>query len=165
MDEKKPYSADDFLRSVREARIEKRRCELRLEELHAQCEKVTASYGPLAPGGSGDDHRDGLLAAAAEQADELTRRRAYYVRRQGLVEQFITRVPEPKYRVILRLRYVDLLRWDGVLSGMQEYGLHYSERAMYKLHGEALAEARRRFPAWVARHPEVIPKDEEDETA
>jgi len=163
MEEKKPYTADEFLRSVREARVETRRCEFRLEELRAQCEKVTASYGPLMPGGGGDDHKDGLLAAAAEQAGELNERRVYYLRRQWLVEQFITRVPEPKHRVILRLRYVDLLRWDGVLSGMQEYGLYYSERGMFKLHGEALAEARRCFPMWVEQHPEVIPDSDTKE--
>lgn len=39
MERKKEYGAEAFLRSVKEMRVEKRRCELRLEELRSQCER------------------------------------------------------------------------------------------------------------------------------
>jgi len=160
----RPRTADDFLRSVREARIEKRRCEFRLEELRAQCEKVTASYGPLAPGGSGDGHKDGLLVTVAQETDELLRLTQVYIRRIHDVEQFISTLDDVKHRTVLRLRYVDGLRWDAVSAGMKEYGLYYSERGMYKLHGEALAEARVRFDTW-AEVNDVWEEDEPNETA
>jgi len=160
----KTYTADDFLRSVREARIETRRCEYRLEELRAQCERTTASYGGLAPGGAGDDHKDALLVAAAEQTEELHRRTLCYVRRIRAVEDFIASLPDVRQRTVLRLRYVDGLRWDAVREGMAEYGLNYEDRQVYRLHGAALAEARTRFPAWAEEHPETTPKEEDATT-
>jgi hypothetical protein len=151
----RPHTADEFLRSVREARIEKRRCAFRLEELRTQAEKVTAAYGALAPGGSSDDHKDALLIAAAEQGEKLLRREQEYLRRIEAVEDFISELPDVRHRTVLRLRYIDGLRWDDVLTGLREYGMQYEPRHMYRLHGSALAEARRMWDEWVAGHPEI----------
>lgn len=159
MGEKREYRVEDFLRSVKDARIEKRRCEFRLEELRSQCERMTAAYGPSA-GGAGELHKDALLIAAAEQSDELRRKAALYVRRIAAVEEFIATLPDLKQRTILRLRYVDLLRWDGVKDGLREYGLYYEDRQMFRLHGSALTEARKRFPGYAEKHPEIIPSGE-----
>ena len=68
--EQMTYDARDFLRSVREARIEKRRCEHRLAELRAQCERTTAAYSAV-PGGGGDTHKDALLIAAKDSTGEI----------------------------------------------------------------------------------------------
>ena len=88
--EQMTYDARDFLRSVREARIEKRRCEHRLAELRAQCERTTATYSAV-PGGGGDTHKDALLIAAAEQTDALREKAAAYLRQIDAVENFISR--------------------------------------------------------------------------
>ena len=158
--EQMTYDARDFLRSVREARIEKRRCEHRLAELRAQCERTTATYSAV-PGGGGDTHKDALLIAAAEQTDALREKAAAYLRRIDAVENFITTLPDVKHRSILRLRYADGLGWPDVNAGLHEYGLYYEERQMYRLHGAALAEARRRFPAYAAEHPDILPEGAE----
>lgn len=161
MEEKREYGAEAFLRSVKEARTEKRRCEFRLEELRSQCERMTAAYGPSAGGGAGgDSHGDALLIAAAEQSEILRRKVAAYISQIWAVEEFITELPDVRQRTILRLRYVDLLGWNAVREGLQEYGLYYEDRQMFRLHGAALAEARRRFPAYAARHLEIKPKEE-----
>lgn len=159
MGEKREYGAEDFLRSVKEARIEKRRCEFRLEELRSQCERMTAAYGPSA-GGGGELHKDALLIAAAEQSDVLQSKAALYVRRIAAVEDFIATLPDVRQRTILRLRYLDLLGWNSVRDGLQEYGLYYEDRQMFRLHGAALAEARKRFPAYAEKHPSIIPNEE-----
>lgn len=159
MEEKRDHGAEAFLRSVKEARIEKRRCEHRLEELRSQCERMTAAYGP-STGGGGEVHKDALLIAAAEQSEVLRRKAAAYVGRICAVEEFIAELPDVRQRTILRLRYVDLLGWNAVREGLQEYGLYYEDRQMFRLHGAALAEARRRFPAYAARHPEITPKED-----
>ena len=142
MEEKKEYGAEDFLRSVKEARIEKRRCEFRLEELRSQCERMTAAYGP-STGGGGELHKDALL-----------------IRRIAVVEDFIATLPDVRQRTILRLRYIDVLGWNSVREGLQEYGLYYEDRQMFRLHGAALAEARKRFPAYAEEHPGIIPNEE-----
>lgn len=158
--EQMTYDARDFLRSVREARIEKRRCEHRLAELRAQCERTTTAYSAV-PGGGGDTHKDALLIAAAEQTDALREKAAAYLRQIDAVENFISSLPDVKHRSILRLRYADGLGWPDVNAGLHEYGLYYEERQMYRLHGAALSEARRRFPAYAAEHPEILPEGAE----
>lgn len=160
MEDKKEYTADDFLRSVREAKIEMRRCEYRMEELRSQCEKTTPGYGGTVVGGSGDDHKDSLMIAMAEHVTKLRGKAEAYIRRVMLAEDFIDTLPEPRQRIILRLRYIDLLKWEDVLTRMKEYGLYYERRRMLTLHGAALAEARRRFAAFEAEHPEIAPKGE-----
>ena len=115
MEDKKEYTADDFLRSVREAKIEMRRCEYRMEELRSQCEKTTPGYGGTVVGGSGDDHKDSLMIAVAEHVTKLRGKAEAYIRRVMLAEDFIDTLPEPRQRIILRLRYIDLLKWEDVL--------------------------------------------------
>ena len=159
MEGKREYGAEDFLRSVKEARIEKRRCEFRLEELRSQCERMTAAYGPSA-GGGGELHKDALLIAAAEQTEILRGKVIAYIRRIAVVEDFIAGLPDVRQRTILRLRYVDVLGWNSVREGLQEYGLYYEDRQMFRLHGAALAEARKRFPAYAEEHPGIIPNEE-----
>lgn len=159
MERKKEYGAEAFLRSVKEMRVEKRRCELRLEELRSQCERMTPAYG-LSAGGGGESHRDALLIKAAEQSEALRQKAAAYVARISAVEAFIAELPDVRQRTILRLRYIDLLGWNAVRESLQEYGIYYEDRQMFRLHGVALAEARRRFPAYVAKHPEIKPEEE-----
>lgn len=159
--EQMSYDAVDFLRSVREARIEKRRCEYRLFELRAQCERTTAAYGTSPAGGGGSTHKDALLIAAAEQTDALRDKAAAYLRRIDAVENFISTLPDVTHRSILRLRYADGLGWPDVNAGLHDYGLYYEERQMFRLHGAALAEARRRFPAYAREHPDILPEGAE----
>lgn len=158
--EKVTYGAKDFLRSVRTARIEKRRCEDRLAELRAQCEKTTPTYN-ASPCGGGDSHKDALIIAAAEQEGKLRRKKAAYLRQIDAVEDFIAALPDAKHRSILRLRFVDGLGWPAVNEELHEYGLYYEERQMFRLYGIALSEARRRFPAYAAEHPEILPEGAE----
>jgi len=153
------YDADDFLRSVRTCIVEKTRCEALLRTLWAQCEKITAAYGPLLPGG-GDAHRDALLLTVAEQSDELLLRTQDYVRRITAVEDFIATMPDVRHRAVLRLRYVDCKRWDDVRESLKEYGIYYEDAQIFRLHGKALQEARRRFPGWAVKHPEILPKED-----
>lgn len=159
--EKLTYDARDFLRSVREARIEKRRCEYRLAELRAQCERTTPNYNTAPGGGGSDAHKDALLIAASEQADALREKAAAYLRRIDAVENFISSLPDVKHRSVLRLRYADGLGWPDVNEGLRDYGLYYEERQMYRLHGAALSEARKRFPGYAAEHPEILPEGAE----
>lgn len=134
-----------FLASVRDARVELRRCEAQLEQLRSQCESTTAVLSAAPGGGGGDVHRDTLWALCAEQGEELLRRQTEYRQQIGAVEAFISRLPDARHRTILRLRYVDLLPWRAVLEEMQSYGMYYSERQMYDLHRAGLRAAKRQW--------------------
>lgn len=155
-------TADDFLRSVHDAKIEARRCETRLAELRAQCERLTAAYGDGTPGGGGGDkHRDAVLAAAADQAGELVRAVGLYHRYVDLAEKFIMTLPDVRHRMVLRIRYIDGARWGDVQTALRVYGMSYELRQIFRLHGAALSEARRRFDAWAEKHPEIQANEED----
>ncbi len=151
MRDQRPHTADEFLRSVREARVEARRCEQRLDEIRAQCERITPNYGPLLPGG-GDDHHDALLIAATEQARTLYDRRQELLWQINLVEAFISELSDARLRSVLRLRYVDCMRWEDVVKGMRVYGYYYDLRHVTRLHGRALNEARKAWDGWAERN-------------
>lgn len=136
-----------FLASVRECRVEKRRCEWRLEQLRSQCESITAVLRDTPGGGSGDKHKDELLTALVDAGTELADRMTAYAKQIEEVEDFIDRLPSAAHRVILRLRYVDLLRWTDVLDAMHDYGLYYEDAQMYRLHRQALGEAKKLWEA------------------
>ena len=75
-------------------------------------------------------------------------------RQEALVSAFIEALPTAAGRTILRLRYCEGLRWTGgraghpcVLSAMHKAGLYYSERQMFRMHNQALRDARQLFEA------------------
>ena len=150
-----------FLDSVREARFNEARCRRKLQEMDAQCRSITAQMTGMPGGGSADPHKDGAWAALADQAallrelyDQAALLRELYdqaVRRETDVERFISRLEKDTHRILLRLKYVDLLTWNCVQERMQENGIYYSERQIYRIHGEALQEARK---LWARLHPE-----------
>ena len=59
------------------------------------------------------------------------------------VENFIDRIPNDSYRLMLKLRYLDCLSWERVQELLSRSGVFYSDRHIYRLHGEALEAARR----------------------
>lgn len=141
----------EFLDSVREARFNEARCRRKLLEMDAQCRSMTAQMTGR-PGGSGPDkHKDGAWAALADQAILLRELYDQAVRRETAVERFISGLEKDTHRILLRLKYVDLLTWPCVQERMRETGIDYSERQLYRIHGEALQEARK---LWAQLHPE-----------
>lgn len=132
-----------FLTSVREARFMQQRCSVRLKELESQAAKVTAQMNGMPGGGSGDLHKDGIMIALAMQRDRLAAAYREAMATEDAVEAFIQKLPTDSHRCVLRLRYIECLRWPDVLCALANAGLTYSERQMYRLHGEALEQARK----------------------
>jgi hypothetical protein len=150
----RPDAARDFLRSLRPLRQERKHSERRLEQLYAEAARITATYTPLT-GGVGDQHRDALLIELADRAAELRELIKRQWSQEHLVEEFIDEIPDERHRTILRLRYVDCLRWPKVLEEMERAGLYYDERQMYRLHGSALQAARGLYPEFELKHSEM----------
>lgn len=140
----------EFLGGVKEARFNKLRCQQNIEAAEAECQRVTAQVSG-APGGGGDLHKDGPWAALADLRSTLWATYREALLKEAEVEKFISLLREETHRVILRLRYVDCLRWPTVLDELEKKNYPYSERQMYRLHGEALYEARQ---LWGQMHPE-----------
>lgn len=151
MTEKKQDPVRAFLGTVREARVEEARCRRKLQEIDAQCRTMTASLNGMPHGGSGDPHKDSPWAALADQRRQHEALLAAAVRQEMKVERFIARMRTDSYRIILKLRYVDLLGWPRIQEQLEQQSLNYSDRQIYRLHGEALQEARQ---IWTELHRE-----------
>ena len=139
----------EFLESVKDARFNQRRCELKLEQLAAQCTSMTAKITGV-PGGGGDVHKDGPLASLAQARVDLRNAYLEAERKEKEVEDFISLLPDVRHRAVLTLYYVNLFKWPRVVEEMEKCGLYYSERHVFRLHGDALQQAR---VLWAEQHP------------
>lgn len=148
----------EFLESVKDARFDQRRCELKLEQLEAQCTSITARITG-APGGGGDVHKDGPLASLAQARLDLRDAYTKAQQKEREVEDFINLLPDVRHRAVLTLYYVNLFKWPRVVEEMEKCGLYYSERHVFRLHGDALQQARL---VWADQHPgEGVCKNED----
>lgn len=136
--------ARQFLESVRTSRAAAMRCARQTRELRAQVESITAplNSSPVI-NGSKDVHGDARLAALTDLQDRLTAASDDWLRRVKEAEDFVDRIGNVEHRILLQLRYIDCNRWDDVQRIMERFGLYYSNRQMFRLHGNALQEARR----------------------
>ena len=139
-----------FLCSLRLARQELHLCRERVAELENAATRITAAWKD-APGGQGDVHKDATLIALADKRAELLEQERTYAEQMLAVESFISRLEDPVYRAILELRYVKLLRWPLVTEALQKQNICYTDRHVTRLHGQALAAARR---LWNEEHKE-----------
>ena len=133
----------EYLNSVIEARMEIKRLQHKVSQLEAQATKVTTIITGMPRGGNAD--RDTILAVLADLTSEYHAKIAAAEKRERDVNVFIDSLPSRDARIILRLRYVEGFGWRKVLSALNKYGLHLSERQMFRLHGRALNEARERY--------------------
>ena len=146
-----PKTVREFLESYREANLEHRRCKWRIKQLEEQAESITASMRDTPGGGSSDPHKDGLLIAIADQQIKLTELKLEAAARQLEVELFTEKLEDPTHRIILQLRYCDLLPWPDVNEAMKKFNLYYSERHTHRLHDAAIEAADR---LWKETHHE-----------
>jgi len=137
---KQPDECRAWLESYGELKLEAMRMTRRRRQLLDQATQITSRISPVPGGGSGDKEK--LLAALADAEGEAYRKETEALERYAEIEQFIDAIPTPESRTILRLRYLDRLRWADVRRAMTKSNLYYEERQIYRLHGQALREAR-----------------------
>lgn len=143
-----PYSTNtkdpvrEFLDSVRTARVEYNRLSEKIRGLEAQCMSVTATLSAT-PGGGGGGDAEKMWAALADESARLYPLLKAAMEQERRVENFIDRIPNDSYRLMLKLRYLDCLSWERVQELLSRSGVFYSDRHIYRLHGEALEAARR----------------------
>jgi hypothetical protein len=143
----------DFLDSLGRCRKAISLCQTRIRELENAATRITTAWKE-APGGGGDVHRDGTLAALADQRQKLLEQEVRYAEQMMAVTEFISRVDHSTYQAILTLRYVQQLPWPALTEALKkDFGIYYSERQVTRLHGRALAEARR---IWAEEHKEEL---------
>ena len=100
------------------------------------------------PRGSGGD-REKLLASLADADGEAMRKYAEAEQRMREIEEFIDRLPNRMGRIVLKLRYVDLMHWKDIHRELARLSLNYEEAQIYRFHGIGLREAR---TIWEEQH-------------
>ena len=129
-----------WLESYRDLRFEILRLQRKHQSLWDQATGITAKFSPVPGGGGGD--RDRLLTMLADADEEVIGKYLEAVTRQQEIEAFIEDIPSAISRIILRLRYVELLRWPEIEHALMDSKVYYETRQIYRLHGIALREAR-----------------------
>lgn len=142
--------ADDcraWLESYGELRVEASRLQRQHARLRDQATQVTSRLTQEPKGNGGD--RENLLAALADADGEALRKHAEALKRMREIEEFIDQLPTRESRIILRLRYIDLMKWRKIKYALEKSRIYYEERQIYRLHGQALREARK---IWEEQH-------------
>lgn len=133
-----------FLETVRDARLTLARCRRKLQQAEDQCGQITAKIDMTGVSGHNSGaQKDGQWAALADLRELLAEQYSRALRSEVEVERFLSKIEDPNQRVILRMRYADCMRWPEVQEKLQEDGVYYSERQIFRLHGEALQTARK----------------------
>lgn len=129
-----------WLESYRDLRFEILRLQRKHQSLWDQATGITAKLSPVPGGGGGD--RDRLLTMLSDADEEVIGKYIEALARQQEIDRFIDEIPTDVCRMILRLRYVELLPWQKVNKILEKSGIYYSLENIFKLHGKALREAR-----------------------
>lgn len=133
----------NYLSSVREARMDAKRLRVKVDQLEARAMSITSQLSGMPRGGGAD--RDAVLASLADVSRDYYQRLLKAETTELEVLNFIDSLSEANHRMILKLRYIDCKRWPRVLSALQAAGVDIEERHMFRLHGEALKEAREKY--------------------
>lgn len=80
---------------------------------------------------------DEIVVKYDEIVYKYERRLIVYLRETQAIEKAVSAVEDPRYRLLLRYRYIDGLKWDTIADLM-----HYEVSSLYKMHGQALRELR-----------------------
>jgi hypothetical protein len=131
-----------YLESYRELLLEADRLQSTGLGLRERAESTTGHITGM-PKGGGDN--GGLLAALTEMTIQADRKLAEAVRRKVELEDFVDSVNGAVEREILRLRYIELLRWPEIERRLATLGVYYESRSVYRLHKRALNAARTRW--------------------
>lgn len=132
----------DFLGSVLRARFAYYRCMRQAEELEEKCTALSSPLSSEGGRGTADVHKDNMLIALADKTAALPKLYEKWTDAEWEVDRFLDDIPDDRHRAILKLRYVDMLRWPKIEEELKKVGIFYEIRQIHNLHGDALNVAR-----------------------
>lgn len=105
----------------------------RKDETMARLTRVTPTYSGM-PGGGGDgDKYTNGVAKIIELEEEIDRRTDALVDKRREIERCIDATPDAAERRLLKLRYIDGMKWERIALEMS-----YTQRQVLRIHGNAL---------------------------
>ena len=107
--------------------------ELHLEELRTQAEHITADLTGMPKGSGASSPVERVAVQIADLSWELEQDWLDVLAYQEEIRRTIELVEDPVVAQVLSARYISYLTWRKVAET-----LHYSERAVYKIHRKGL---------------------------
>ena len=80
---------------------------------------------------------DEIVIRYEEISSKYEKQLKQYQRETIEIENAILGMADPRYRLLLRYRYMDGLKWETIADLM-----HYEVSSLYKMHGQALRELK-----------------------
>lgn len=114
-----------------------RQLEAYLERIRNDMSVVTSPRLTGMPHAKDPKGLDEIIVRYDEMVSKYEQRLIVYLRETKAIEKAVSGVEDPRYRLLLRYRYIDGLKWDTIADLM-----HYEVSSLYKMHGQALRELR-----------------------
>ena len=131
--EAEPMTARQYLSRAYVLRKRIAAKELHLEELRTQAEHITADLTGMPKGSGAASPVERVAVQIADLSWELEQDWLDVLVYQEEIRKTIDRIEDPVVAQVLSARYISYLTWRKVAET-----LHYSERAVYKIHRKGL---------------------------
>lgn len=138
--ERQPKRAKEALTAVAEMKSQITRLTRRIQVLEAKCTNITTHYGGKSSTLSHNELWDILSDERVRLGEQL--RRVMAVERQ--ISEWIDLLPRERWRMVLRLRYLDGMSVPEVAEEMSRaFRRPYSHTQIYRFQKDALEAAER----------------------
>ena len=142
---RKNLRSRDTLEAVEEQRLQVARLRRECRYLEDRCTGTTRSYSERS-GGSRDGHSV-LLDQLADKRSLLHLHQTALDRKEREIEGWIDLLPNPRWRLLLRCRYLDGMALPDVLEELEQAtGRSFTMTQVYRLHSRALDAAEELWP-------------------
>lgn len=139
-------SAKAVLELLEESRSQVARLRRKIQLLESRATSTTAQYGPKAGGGPSQGPAE-LWSELADRKKELELRECRLDRQEKQLARWIDQLPRPRWRMVLRYRYLDGMEFLDIAEAMTAAtGREFSVYQIYRLHHKALEAASQQWP-------------------
>ena len=144
--EQRICSARLALEEIEEMRSQVARLRRGVEHLQAKCTGTTRGYGYRTGGGDGRG-REEIRSQLCDRRSELETQEQQLQEQESKVSGWIDLLPRPRWRMVLRCRYLDGMELPEVAQELSKAtGREFSMSQIYRLHRDALLAADRLWP-------------------
>lgn len=134
--------ARDALEALEESRSQIARLRRKIQYFQTKATAATTRYGSRTGGSSGSQGPVEIWNQLADLKQELQLRERRLARQEKRLSRWIDLLPKPRWRMVLRYRYLDCMEFVDVADAMTKaVGREISIHQVYRFHIQALQAA------------------------
>ena len=143
--ERKYMHARRELEAVEEGRLQLARLHREVQHLENQCTSVTQRYTDRT--GSSREVHNVLWDQLADKRQLLLLQQHVQEQREQEVLQWIELLPNPRWKLLLRCRYLEGMDLQDILQTLEEAtGRPFTMNQVYRIHSQALGAVEKLLP-------------------